>query len=195
MEIYDTYEGNANEDAPLADRLTDTDVETVLVDDDQRRRSRFRATTESGTEVGVVIARELRAGDVLATSDGDQSLVRVALEPVEALVVDLSAADGKLVTAVALGHAAGNRHWDMAVRDDRVLFPATESDDRMRETVDPHLPSGATLRWDSVSPATFDGGDIGHAGDGTGHTHGHGGGGDVHVDDLRHATDPGGDGS
>lgn len=184
MEIYDTYEGNANEDAPLADRLAETDVETVSVDDDQRRRSRFRAATESGTEVGVVIGRELRAGDVLSASDGDQSLVRVALEPVEALVVDLSAADGKLVTAVALGHAAGNRHWDMAVRDDCVLFPATESDDRMRETVDPHLPSGATLRWDSVSPATFDGGDVGHAGDGH-----------VHVDDLRHATDPGGDGS
>jgi urease accessory protein len=196
MEIYDTYEGNSNENATLSDRLEETQVETVTVDDDQRRRSRFRAVTEDGTEIGVVLARELRAGDVLSTSDGGQPLVRIALEPIEALAVDLTAVEGGVVTAVGLGHAAGNRHWDMAVRDGCVLFPATESADRMRETVEPHLPDGATLRWDSVSPATFDGGDGGHGtGHGTGHTHEHAGDGHVHVGDLRHATEPEGDDS
>jgi len=205
MQIYDTYVGNRSAE-DVTERLADSTVETVTVDDDQRRRSRFRATTDEGTEVGVVVGRELRAGDVLSTGDGE-SLVEVALEPVEALVVDLTDAEGDLATAVALGHATGNRHWDMAVRGAEVLFPATESDDRMRETVNPHLPDGATLQREAVSPATFDGGAVGHGSDGhshdhahahshdhTGHSHGHDSGKDhVTVSDLRSAAEEGED--
>lgn len=207
MYVYDTYEGNTTDDEDLAATVAPDEgaaaeaVETVTIDDDQRRRSRFRTETEAGTEIGIVVGRELRAGDVLSSESDDGPLVAVALADVEAVVVDLGEAtkDADLVTAVALGHAAGNRHWEMAIRDDAVLFPATESDERIAATIEPHLPDGATVGRESVSPAVFDGDGPGvadhshghgheHGHDSHEHSHGHGdrhdhGGGHVHGSD------------
>ncbi len=185
MHVYDTYEGNTLADETLAGGLATESTETVTVDDDQRRRSRFRAETDAGTDVGVVLGRILRDGDVLSVSDdADAPRLQVALEPIEALVVDLSDAAADMTTAVALGHAAGNRHWDMAIRGGEAVFPATESAERMRETVEPHLPDGATLSWDTVSPALFDEGGPGTGLDGGhGHDHSH----DHHDDHGHHA--------
>lgn len=170
MDIYDTYEGTVE-----ADSLAETDRETVTVGGDQRRRSRFRTTTDSGREIGIVVGRELRAGDVLSTGAGDGPPIEVALEPVEAVVVCLADAAADLTAAVALGHAAGNRHWDMAVRGQEVLFPAAESDARTDATLAPHLPEGAVVSRERVSPALFDGQveSAGHA-HGDGHSHAHG---------------------
>lgn len=182
MHVYDTYEGNKSEEV-IAQRLAAESVETVTVDDDQRRRSRVRIETDAGTEVGIVVGRTLQSGDVLSADSGGESLLAVSLEPTEAVVVDLSAVgDGELVTAVALGHAVGNRHWDLALRDEAVVIPATESDARIDATLDPHLPDGASVRRETVSPALFDGGgpgtsDHGHDGGHT-HDHGHNGGHD-----------------
>jgi len=193
--VYDTYEGNVREGTSEEGR------ETVTVDDDRRRRSRFRARTDDGREIGVVVARELRAGDVLSASDAEAPPVQVALDPVEAVTVDLS--DAAPTTAVALGHAAGNRHWDMAVRGQTVLFPAAESDDRIDATLGPHLPEGAIVGREAVSPALFDDatgdGDHKHEhGHGHAHAHGDGGGhtrdaGDDHTDGTGHRTDGGGE--
>jgi urease accessory protein len=182
MDVYDTYEGTVEAGSPDSD-----DLETVTVGSDQRRRSRFRTATETGREVGVVVGRELRAGDVLSTA-GDGPRLAVALEPVEAVVVDLTDAAADPTATVALGHAAGNRHWEMAVRDGAVLFPAAESEARMDATLAPHLPEDATVSREQVSPALFDG-DVGsgshshtHDGEGSdGHSHGHTHG----VDDAR----------
>jgi urease accessory protein len=171
MEIYDTYEGNIETEA-----VEDGDRETVTVGGDQRRRSRFRTTTDAGREVGVVVGRELRAGDVLSAEAGDGPRLEVVLEPVEAVVVGLADAAADLTAAVALGHAVGNRHWEMAVRGSEVLFPAGESDTRVDATLGPHLPAGATVRHERVSPALFDGqvGPASHS-HGDGHSHSHGG--------------------
>lgn len=182
MHVFDTYEGNREDDETLAARLSEADAETVAVDDDQRQRSRFRAETESGTEVGVVLGRELRAGDVLSTGDADGPLLEVALEPVEAVVVDLADADPAPVAAVELGHAAGNRHWEMTTRGQRVLFPVADSYDRMVDAIEPFLPDDATVGRDAVSPATFDDGGYGFAA----HGHDHGGG---HDSDHGHGHD------
>ncbi|MFT4880045.1 MAG: urease accessory protein [Natronomonas sp.] len=170
MDIYDTYEGNAE-----TETVEDKNRETVTVGGDQRRRSRFRTTTDSGREVGVVVGRELRAGDVLSTGAGDGPRLEVVLEPVEAVVVCLADAAADLTAAVTLGHAAGNRHWEMAVRAEEVLVPAVESDTQMETTLRPHLPEGATLRRERVSPALFDGQveSAGHS-HGDGHSHSHG---------------------
>jgi len=184
MDIYDTYEGTVG-----AESLEETDRETVTVGGDQRRRSRFRTTTDSGREVGIVVGRELRAGDVLSTGTGDGPCIEVALEPVEAVVVCLADAAADLTAAVALGHAAGNRHWDMAVRGQEVLFPAPESDARTDATLAPHLPEGATVSRERVSPALFDGQveSAGHA-HGSGHSHAHGGDhSHAHGDDHNHS--------
>lgn len=162
MYVIDTYVGNRSEDDASA-RLAAGSYETVTVGDHERRRSRFRTETEEGSDVGVVVGRELRAGDVL---EGDGLTVVVELEDVEALVIDCASSEDVLA-AVELGHAAGNRHWDMAVRDGSVLFPVTESRERMESTVEPYLPAGAALSSESVPPSTFDG-------RGPTHTHGEG---------------------
>jgi urease accessory protein len=170
MYVVDTYVGNEEPDPPAA-------CETVVVGEDERRRSRFRTATEAGTDVGVVVGRELRAGDVLT---GDGLTVVVELEPVEALAVDI--ADTAPLAAVELGHAAGNRHWDVAVRDGRVLFPVAESAARMEAAIDPYLPDGATVRTESVPPSVFDGSDT----PGHGHPESGGGGDGPDTQDDRH---------
>jgi urease accessory protein len=181
MHVIDTYVGNRSE-GDVTDRLEGGDHESVTVGDDERRRSRFRTSTEAGTDVGVVVDRELRSGDVLA---GDGLTVVVELEPVEALVVDLAGAEG-LPAAVRLGHAAGNRHWSLAVRGDQALFPVTDSSERMLSALEASLPAGASVATEAVPPSTFDGARETAAGEGggggrqghgrkqdRGHEHGH----------------------
>jgi urease accessory protein len=171
MRVADSYVGNRGSEV-VAARLAREGFETITVDDAERRRSRFRTTTGTGTDLGVTVSRELTAGDVLAAED---LLVVVELEPVETMVIDLEGAAGSLTGAVALGHAVGNRHWDMAVRGQEVLFPAPESDARTDATLAPHLPEGATVSRERVSPALVDGQveSASHA-HGGGHSHYHG---------------------
>jgi len=177
MLVGDTYLGH-REDPGIADRLDDGDHLTVTVDDTERRRSRVRTTATDGTDLGIVVSRELRDGDVL---DADGTLVLVSLAATEALVVDFAGVEGSTPTALAaleLGHAAGNRHWDLAVEGERAYLPLAEKRERMEDEIRPHLPDGATVDTDDVSPALFDGGDDGH-----GHAHGdhsHGAGGHAH---------------
>ncbi|MFC7197205.1 hypothetical protein ACFQL4_25460 [Halosimplex aquaticum] len=57
------------DDEEVAERAESGDPLTVAVDETERRRSRFRTTAADGTELGVVVARELRDGDVLSTGE------------------------------------------------------------------------------------------------------------------------------
>jgi len=146
MLVCDTYHGNAEESEPDAET-----VERVTLTRDEVRRSRVRATTETGREVGVVLDRRLRDGDIV--HDGEVAVV-VELEPVEALVVELGALSPS--EAAVLAHELGNAHHEMAVEDGVAYVPAS---DEARATVDEHADHG---RQD-VEPALFDGaGDHGH---------------------------------
>lgn len=161
MLIADQRVGNVNEGVGLGD-----DALRVTLSDTERRRSRVRTTAEDGTELGIVVSDVLSDGDVL-TADGRR--VVVSLEAVEAMVVTFDA-PVRPVGVVELGHAVGNRHWDLTVDGDRILLPVTDDRDRMESFVRPLLPDAATVSYEPVPQATFD---DGHAG---GHSH-------VHVDD------------
>jgi len=165
MLVADTYLGSRTDD-DLAARIDREGALTVRLDGTERRRSRVRTTTEEGHDIGVVTPRDLDAGDVLAADD---RLVVVELDAVEAMVIDLAAADAPLTTGVALGHAVGNRHWDLAIRGETVSLPVTDRK-RMEREVRPLLPDGATLEYEQVSPSLFDG-ESGHEHE---HEHGHG---------------------
>jgi len=156
------------EDDELAARVETADALTVVVDSDQRQRSRFRTTTTDGTDIGITVGKTLADGDVLG-ADGHPVVVR--LDTVQAMVLDLAGASGPPADAVALGHAVGNRHWELAVRETAVLLPLTESRDRMERAVEPHLPEGTTVRYEDVDPSLFDG----HSAFVGGHKHGAGG--------------------
>jgi len=189
MLVAETFVGRLDDES-VAERVESSDPLRVAVDETERRRSRFRTTAADGTDLGVVVARELRDGDVLSTGD---RLVVVSLEAVEAMVVDFEGvADpdrAAVTTALELGHAVGNRHWDLAVADGRAYLPLADTPDRMETTVEPHLPDGATVGYEAVPPTLFDeggGADHGHgeAGHGHGdHSHGHGEDGHSHSHD------------
>jgi urease accessory protein len=159
----------------------------VVVDDTQRRRSRFRTRTTAGEEVGVVVedAPVLAPGDLLRTDDG--RLLVVELERTEALVVDLPAGSTP-AAMVAAGHAIGNRHWDLVVRDGRVYVPTAGEADHRRAFLESWLPVDAEIRVESVEPTTFDDShhndhSHGHGHDGHPHEHGHGHDGHPHEHD------------
>ncbi|WP_436927922.1 urease accessory protein UreE [Halosimplex amylolyticum] len=197
MLVAEAFVGTLDDPA-VAERVESSDPLTVTVDGTERRRSRFRTTADDGTELGVVVARELRDGDVLSTGD---RLVVVSLEAVEAMALDFGGvADpdrAAVTTALELGHAVGNRHWDLAVEGECAYLPLADTRERMESTVEPHLPDGATIEYDEVPPTLFDEGDAAdhshshgesgyshshgedghshdHSGAGHSHTHGHG---------------------
>jgi urease accessory protein len=174
MLVADEFLGTLGDDA-VASRVEQADGLTVTVDDVERRRSRFRTTADNGQEIGVVVARELQDGDVL---DADGTPVVVSLAAVEAMVLDYSgvtAPDTALLgSALELGHAVGNRHWDLVVEAECAYLPLTDSRERMQATVEDHLPAAATVRYESVQPTLFD--------DTGGHEH-------THAPDLRAANE------
>lgn len=158
MLVCDTYHGNVEKTEPEADA-----VEHVTLTRDEVRRSRVRATTETGREIGVVIDRRLRDGDVV---HDDGFAVVVSLEPVEAFAVELEALTTE--EAAALGHELGNAHHEMAFEDGVAYVPA---DEETRAVLD-RLADEAVGRTE-VEPSVFDAAD----GDGDGvagaHDHGH----------------------
>jgi urease accessory protein len=213
--------GNADSDPDLADAIAAHrragTLETVVLDDAQRKRSRFRTTTKAGTDLGVLVDRpELRPDDVLVLDD-DLAVV-VAFERREAFVIDLPS-ETATATAIELGHRIGNQHWDIALEDDTLYVPREADRSIIEETLNPYLPEGATIRYETVDAELFvdggpgrnhtDGG-AGHDHAGGGHTHGsgehthgdhgpsheahteHGHGGYGHSD---HAHEHGGDGA
>jgi urease accessory protein len=178
-------------DPELAARLEEADPYRVVLSDTDRQRSRVRTETTDGTDVGIVVGADLGDGAVLETGSGD--LVVVELAAVDALVLDFSAAEVSPLSALELGHALGNRHWDLAVRGQEALFPVPDTRERMRDAVADLLPEGVTTRFEGVPPTTFDEGGGGHAHGGEGasahshegkmdHTHAHGDNAHAHDD-------------
>jgi len=169
MLVADRYVGH-REDGAVAERLADADPETVVLSDTDRQRSRVRTETEAGDDIGIVVARDLADGDVLAAED---RLVVVELARIDALVVPVAEADISATAALELGHALGNRHWNLALRDGEALFPVPDTRDRMEATVSELLPDGVETRFESVPPTTFDEGGAGHGGAGHAHDDSH----------------------
>jgi urease accessory protein len=188
---------------PISEDDGDRTEETagrIVVDETQRRRSRFRTRTADGEEVGVVVdgARVLSAGDVLETDDGERFVVE--LESLEALVVEFGTVEGETdneneeadeheydpAAMVVAGHAVGNRHWDLVAHEGRVYVPTDGDTAGRRAFLEPYLPSSARITVESVEPSLFDehepnggrghshGGDHAHSNGESDHDHGHG---------------------
>ncbi|WP_424000979.1 urease accessory protein UreE [Haloarcula salina] len=201
MLVAKAYVGHREEES-VADRLAAAESVSVVLSDTERRRSRVRTETVGGRDLGIVVARDLADGDVLEADDG--TLVVVELAAVEALVLDV-AGEVSPTAALELGHAVGNKHWDLAVRDGEVLLPVADSKARMEAAVAEHLPDVPT-RYERVPPTTFDDGGADHShGDKGGHSHAdhghshagegrHGHGDHSHGDGHTHSHSHGGDG-
>jgi urease accessory protein len=178
MRVVETVLGNIETDPDLEASYEERpaeEIEEVVLDEQERRRSRFRTATDAGTELGVVVEsdRGLRPGDVLVNDE--ERFIVVAFADREALVVTFEAPEDEAAMAAAaqLGYRVGNRHLDLAVRDGAVLIALGNDGDRVAETVTAALPSGAETHREYVDPTLFDGTPA-HGHGESGHTHGDG---------------------
>lgn len=201
MEVVRGIVGNVADSTLAAARDAHAErgtLERVVLDDDARRRSRVRVTTDAGRELGVVLGEETpRPGDVLLETDG--AMVVVAFASVPAVVVDLSPVDPAAL--VRFGHDVGNRHRSLTVRDGRVYVAlergagAEAGDDLC--AADPRLaavlPDGVDAAVERVDPTLFDDAGRGHyhsRGGAHSHTHDHSRGADErHSHDHDHSHD------
>lgn len=187
MLVADQYLGH-RDDPDIHEQLATENSHRVVLSDVDRRRSRVRTETVDGTDLGIIVSRELGDGDVLETEDG--ALVAVDLAAIEALIVDFSGTDVSATAALKFGHAAGNRHWNLAMRDNKALFPVPDTRERMLDALADEFPEGVTTRFEHVPPTTFDDADAPDHDHGrnnnTGHAHSHDDG--VHSHDHRIRT-------
>jgi len=192
MLVAETYLGH-RDDGTVAENLGASDFTTVVLSDTERQRSRVRTETTEGRDLGIVVARDLADGDVLEAEDG--TLIVVELAAIEALVLDFADSDVSPTAALELGHAVGNKHWNLAVREREALFPVTDSKERMETAVTELLPADVPTRYEYVPPTTFDDGGVDHTHSDGDHTHdgGHSHGGDGHAHDHGVRTIDGGD--
>jgi urease accessory protein len=191
MRIADSYLGH-REDPAVEERLAAADPVTVVLSDTDRQRSRVRTETDDGRDLGVIVPQDLGDGDVLQADDG--TLVIVELARIDALVLDLDGSGLTPTAALELGHALGNRHWDLALRDGEALFPVPDSRERMDAIVRTELPAAVDHRYEAVPPTLFDAdspsSDHDHS-HGDGHDHSHGGsGGHSHSHGVHTIDDP-----
>lgn len=170
MLVAGTYLGSLTDEG-INDRVDAGDSLRVVLDDTDRQRSRVRTTTVDGTDLGITVGRELRNEDVLVAQDRDggdgEQLIVVELDGVPTIELSFDDVSREaLPSAVALGHAVGNRHRDLAVVDDRVLIRAEQDTNRLESLLTANLPDGVTTARTTVPPSAFDS-DTNH----TGHTH------------------------
>ncbi|WP_254764507.1 urease accessory protein UreE [Natrinema marinum] len=158
MERIDGVVGNVHADDEL-ETLRETheergSLEWVVLDAENRRRSRFRATTDAGTEVGVIVDKPaVSAGDVLLVDD--DRMIAVTFEPRDALAISLPDATSEaLEAAVDLGHRVGNQHWDLAV-DDGVVYVPLAADRHIVERIVADVVPGSEIRATTVEAELF----------------------------------------
>jgi urease accessory protein len=174
MLVADTYLGSLT-DEDIDDRVNAGDSLRVVLDDTDRQRSRVRTTTVDGTDLGITVGRELRDEDVLVAtnreSDDGEHLVVVELDGVPAVALSFDDVTREaLPSAVALGHAVGNRHRDLAVVDERVLIRAEQDGNRLESLLTANLPDGVTTARTTVPPSAFDS-DTSHTHASSDHSH------------------------
>lgn len=157
MLTVETVLGNVREDDDLAaalERHADAGtLERLEIDAADRVKSRLRAATDAGTDLGIVVDRPaLRDGDVLPTEEDRMVVVRFADR--EAVAVDL-ASNADRATLVEFGHAIGNQHWDLAVEDGTAYVPLDADLRIVEDVLEDALPDGAETRVETVDGGLF----------------------------------------
>ncbi len=158
MKRVDGIVGNINSDPALASAIADHEqadtLETVVLDETERKRSRIRVTTDVGTDLGVLVDRpELTPGDILILNNS--RAVVVAFEPREAFVIDFSTSQLAVSTAINLGHRIGNQHWDIAIDNELVYIPVEADHAIIEEVLEAYIPADATTYYETVDAERF----------------------------------------
>ncbi len=150
--------GNADDDPDLAAAVADHEaagtLETVVLTETERKRSRLRVTTNTGTDLGVLVDQpELTAGSVLLCDE--ERAVVITVETREAVVIEFPAAEVAVSTAVELGHRIGNQHWDITIEDTTIYIPVEADRAIIEDVLTPYIPAAATIRYETVDAGRF----------------------------------------
>lgn len=138
--IADTYLGNVNDQAELAEKIKTekAHVLQVRIARCDRIKGRIFTTALSGRSIGIVKDRNwlLRDGDVLATQSAETTTEYVLVNLKEQQVIAIRfepGAHNHAVTLMQLGHVLGNHHWPISVNED-ILYVELVSDASLVES-------------------------------------------------------------
>jgi len=103
-------------DTPI---VSDEPLPLLVLDHEQRRRTRQRTTRSDGVGVGIALPRGtvLRPGDILATEDDQRAQVRAAFE-----LLSIAATADPFILARAAYHL-GNRHTALQLGAGYLCYP------------------------------------------------------------------------
>lgn len=145
MKIFSEVIGNMTTDPQWAEKLKNTKIEYLELDQWTAQKSRFIAKGSDGHGYAVALKRhsQIENGDILEY-DPERKVaivIRIALKPV--LVVELKKIAAKtpeeiIRRCVELGHAVGNQHWPAIVKGTKLYIPLTVDKKVMTSVMDTH---------------------------------------------------------
>lgn len=152
MIVIERVLGNSG-DREWTDRLASASIDRLRVDQWQAQKSRFRTTTERGTEIAISLDRGtyIHEGDVLHWDGATAIVAQIDLRDVMVVHLDgLAAVDPRIAmrTCVELGHAMGNQHWPALVKEAAVYVPLTVDRKVMASVMNTHRFEG--IRYEFV---------------------------------------------
>lgn len=145
MKIFSEVIGNKYTDPLWADKLRDSEVEYLDLDQWTAQKSRFIVKSTGGTEYAVALKRrtQIENGDILDYDGVNRRalVIRVELKPV--MVIGLQnmvreKPEEIIRRCVELGHAVGNQHWPAVVKGTKVYVPLTVDKKVMSSVMDTH---------------------------------------------------------
>lgn len=154
MKVYNEIIGNINQSPEWKEKIDQTEVDYIFLDQWTAQKSRFLGKGVSGEEYPIALARhsQIVDGDIISydPEESKSVVLRIELSPV--LVVDLNGLEEKspetiIRVAVELGHAIGNQHWPAVVKGTKVYVPLTVDKKVMLSVMETHHLEGIAFEF------------------------------------------------
>jgi len=123
-EIAQTYIGNINDNADLAELVRIENCLEITLQESDRQKGRIHSHTVDGVAVGIIKSRDrsLESGDLFKTNSSQ--LVLIKLEEQELMVLDFSTLESNICATklVNLGHVLGNHHYPIMIHEQKIYI-------------------------------------------------------------------------
>ncbi len=145
MKIFSEIIGNNITDPQWNEKLKNSRIEYLDLDQWTAQKSRFIIRKENGEEYAVALKRhsQVENGDILDYDPVTQTalVIRIDLKPV--LIIDLKnivpQEPSEIIRrCIELGHAIGNQHWPAIVKGSKVYVPLTVDKKVMASVMETH---------------------------------------------------------
>ncbi|MDE6157769.1 MAG: urease accessory protein UreE [Muribaculaceae bacterium] len=150
MEVITEIIGNIH-NPEWAERLGNTHIENLFLDQWTAQKSRFLVSGDHGNEYPVALKRGQRVadGDIVAYDPANGTAAVLRLDLSNVLVIDMGGLLGRepqeiIRISVELGHAIGNQHWPAVVKGTKVYVPLTVDKKVMLSVMETHNIEGIT---------------------------------------------------